>query len=303
MRALTAVISLAMTLLLMPLAQASMSEWFKFEVDEEHLKIPVTLEGVDGYAIIDMGSPLDIINKSFLDKHNLALKDGQRTNVSGVLGIQNEFVHTDIQVEVFGEPRMFDLVELELAEADYAMVLGARFFEKFIVQFDYPNKQMRLIAPNSLDMGKIANVEMKREDFISMPLIRVNLNKEQGVWLLVDPGNVDGLLVEEGIAKRNDWISATTNTAGLSTFPLTTLVLGPYELSDVNGVVAPERRKMEAGDPYERAGSQMIGLRYERVGSRLKGRPIAGLLGYDVLQHFIFTIDHRRGLGHIYAPE
>lgn len=42
---------------------------------------------------------------------------------------------------------------------------------------------------------------------------------------------------------------------------------------------------------------------YKDSFSRLKSKKVRGILGYDVLKHFILTVDYAEGLGHIAIPE
>jgi len=49
--------------------------------------------------------------------------------------------------------------------------------------------------------------------------------------------------------------------------------------------------------------SSNLESQYQKTGSRIKGQKIQGLIGYDVLKHFLITIDHRSGHAHIGLPD
>ena len=42
---------------------------------------------------------------------------------------------------------------------------------------------------------------------------------------------------------------------------------------------------------------------YERTGSRIGGKRVVGLIGYDLLKDFVVTLDYRYGKLHIALPQ
>ena len=54
-------------LLLLALAftsHAEVTDWIPFELDSGHVRITVEVDGIEGNAIIDSGSQLNVINKN-----------------------------------------------------------------------------------------------------------------------------------------------------------------------------------------------------------------------------------------------
>lgn len=118
---------------------------------------------------------------------------------------------------------------------------------------------------------------------------------------MLDTGSQGGVLLERATAKKFDWLekypladgaSRGVNAAArMERFNLPTMTFGPYELESPVVSVPAEGESLEM-------------LRTEsRTGSLIRGsRGMAdGLLGYDVLKHFVVTIDYRTGSVHIVA--
>jgi hypothetical protein len=70
------------------------------------------------------------------------------------------------------------------------------------------------------------------------------------------------------------------------------MTIGPFTLENVIMMVPGEGEKTTIGRESP-----------ARPGSRLKKDSEDGILGYDVLKHFIVTIDFNRSLLHLAPPE
>ncbi len=73
----------------------------------------------------------------------------------------------------------------------YGRELCGGFFEKFIVQLDYPNKKMRLMTRDAIDIRKVENVRMESDKGSGFPIVWVRLNDEISDWLILDTGSND----------------------------------------------------------------------------------------------------------------
>ena len=130
-------------------------------------------------------------------------------------------------------------------------------------------------------------------------IAKVRLNDAQTVWLSVDTGASSGVLMERSIATRHNWLtsypSQLLNIRGVNAgstveqFRLPVLQIGDLEVANVMVSVPAKGKKLE------------LFRRETRTGSNLKIRrsKSQGLLGYDVLKHFILTIDNREGKIHL----
>jgi hypothetical protein len=67
--------------------------------------------------------------------------------------------------------------------------------------------------------------------------------------------------------------------------------IGPFVLEDVLVSIPAEGQ------------SANLQSQYSTSGSRIRGRKVQGLIGYDVLQHFLLTIDYKGGHVHLGLPE
>ena len=101
------------------------------------------------------------------------------------------------------------------------------------------------------------------------------------------------------MAENNGWLTQFPLTQGISQgvnttgnvefFRIPTLGFGPFLLENV-GITVPE------------AGvNAKFGEAEDELNTRVGSVRVDGLIGYDVLQHFILTIDYKFGRGHIHA--
>ena len=182
------------------------------------------------------------------------------------------------------------------------LLVGLPFFDNYIVQIDYPNKRLRLIDHKSLNLKKIANVRMKRERGTQHPLVQVNLNDEYKPWVVLDTGNSSGLLMPRKHAKRKGWLERFSSEDALGVgvnamvsrnqrFNLPMLEIGPHVLENVIITVPAEGQKTLVGEGAAHGSRKGISKKTSK-----------GILGYDVLRHFIVTIDFRRSLLHMELP-
>lgn len=281
---------------------ASVSNWVDVLVDNGHIKFPVVLHGISGMAILDSGSQVNAINDGFIKKNNLKLVKGKKIKIVGVYGEEKRGTYSQIPVEMFGAKLNFDnLVSTRLGHHSNAILLGAGFMNKFIIQIDYVNKRMRFLARKSIDLRAIQNLDMINQRGSGNPIVKVRLNNEHDVWLLLDTGNSGGLMLERSVAVANGWLQKYPVTSVMSqgvisagyndTFNIPELSIGPIVLE--NAIISV---------PSEGQSSN-LSTQYHDSFSRLKSKKVQGILGYDVLKHFILTIDYADGLGHLAIPQ
>lgn len=179
------------------------------------------------------------------------------------------------------------------------MLLGAGFFNNFIVQLDYPHRKIRLVTRDSLDMGEVANVLADSQQGSGMPIAQVEINGV-ALWLLVDTGNSGTILIDRRAASKVgllDKVEGTSmsfgaNSSGVNEFAMSDVVkFGPYEIGDVKVSFPAEGQKTN------------LESQYERTGSRIGGKRVVGIIGYDLLKDFVVTLDYRYGKLHIALPQ
>lgn len=272
-----------------------------FESLNGHIVIDSEIAGIPGRTMIDTGAQLNGINARFLEDSGLSFPGAGTMKIVGAFGTADRKVFQSIPVTVFGKEIKFaGLVEFEIGRPELQLILGASFLQNFVFQFDYPNERMRIITRDSLNLKKVRNIKSKKSPDGGAPLVKVRLNDEVDAWLIFDTGSAGGILLERSVAAKRKWLdrypSTDTRGAGvnsstdLQTFALPSMTIGPFELENLMTRV-----------PYE---GDTIAL-FERetyTGSHIpRSTKAKGILGYEVLKHFIVTIDYKTGYVHLEA--
>lgn len=280
---------------------AGVTPWIDFEANSGHIKIPVTINGIEGKAILDTGSQINVINSVFISKNQLDFSHGKKYKIQGVFGVNSRSSFNKVPVSIFDTEFILDnLVSAPFGHPNNQIILGAGFFSRFVVQIDYPQSKMRIMSRDAINLKDIKNVKMQPDIGTGKPIVRVKLNNEMSAWLLLDTGNAGGIMIDRKVAKNKQWlekysskssVSRGVNTVGFTeVFRLPSIKFGPYELENVLTSVPGENQ------------STNITHQSDIKWSHIKGKKVRGLLGYDVLKHFVVTIDYKRGYMHVIAP-
>ena len=181
------------------------------------------------------------------------------------------------------------------------LVVGLAFFQNFILQIDYPNSRLRIITRDAMDLKDAANVRMKKNGSMSQPMVKVELNDEYKAWLMLDTGNSTGIFMPRKPAIRYGWleefgttdvqIRGVNKVSASQSFNLPKMTIGPFTMENVIAMVPAEGNETNVGREST-----------TRTGSRIKKDYSDGILGYDVLKHFVVTIDYKRALLHLAPP-
>jgi predicted aspartyl protease len=281
---------------------AGVTEWIDFKLEGGHVKIPVVVAGVETFAMLDTGAQINAINKAFVNKNKLSFDKGRDVRIRGVFGTQKQPSYNNVPINFFGIDTELDkLVQTSLGFHTTGLLFGAGFFDKFIVQLDYPNQKMRLVGRDALSVDEFKNIEIQRQKGTGMPIVKIRLPDEKHLWLLLDTGNSGGMVVERKVALNMGWLEGVDSRQSLSmgansiavteSFRIPQLGFGPFDLENVLVTIPAEGEKSN------------LESQYQRTGSRIKGRRVQGIIGYDVLKHFLITIDYNKGLAHIGLPE
>ncbi|WP_417448266.1 aspartyl protease family protein [Idiomarina abyssalis] len=290
-------------LLLLALAftsHAEVTDWIPFELDSGHVRITVEVDGIEGNAIIDSGSQLNVINKKFIEKHDLGYEISTFTGVSGVHHKSRQPIYESVPTQLFGSEMELNLVGADFGHSGNALIIGAPFLRNFIVQFDYPNGRLRLATRDALNLDEVANLPMRAQKGSGRPLVRVTLNDEKDIWMILDTGNSGGIYMKRGIAARRGWLDefalGKTMSRGVNgiaytdTFTLPSVIFGPFKVKNVDVAVPVAGEEADFGE------------RYKIQHSRIRGVKVEGLAGYGVFKHFVVTLDYQSGKGHAELP-
>lgn len=287
--------------LIAPVVHAKISQWTPIDTSEGWIKVASAINGIEGYSIIDSGANLHAINEAFLREAKLELhKIGRGSRVQGVVGEEVVGNYAPINVRVFGEELEFrSLRGLDLGDPNLQLLIGAGFLRHFIFQFDYPQNRMRLMSRDAVNMKKVANVPSKSARGAGTPLVKVRLNDELDVWLVLDTGSTGGVLLDRNVVDRTSWLEEYEQSAGTiqgvvesgqtHSFVLPSVKFGPFDLGGVAIRTQAEGKEFKMFEQSTYTGTHIPRSSTEAV----------GLLGYQVLKHFVITLDYRSGRVHV----
>ncbi|AXT37356.1 signal protein PDZ [Alteromonas sp. BL110] len=278
----------------------AVTQWVDFTLDNGHVFLPVTIDGIESRVMLDSGAQINSINRAFVRKHDLEFDKGRPVNVKGVYGVEKRKAYNNVNVEIFGTTFNLDsLVETNLGHHSNGMLLGAGFFNSFVVQLDYPHRKIRLVTRDSVNMKGVANVPATTQQGTGMPIAQVEINGVP-LWLRIDTGNAGTILINRRAASKANLLekvegtstSFGANSSGVNEFATSDMVkFGPFEISNVKVSFPAEGQTTN------------LESQYKRTGSRIGGKKVVGLIGYDLLKDFVVTLDYRYGRLHINVPQ
>ncbi|TVP13247.1 pepsin/retropepsin-like aspartic protease family protein [Shewanella sp. KCT] len=302
MFAITRKLLLPLLALLSAFPSLAVTNWVDFKIIDGHINLPVTINGIEGRAILDSGSQVNAINLSFINRHGFEFAKGGKINIKGVYGTETRQLFNNVNANLFGADIELDqLAGLRIGHHEVQLLLGAGLLEKFIFQIDYPNQRMRLFERDSVDLAKLENIRMEMDRGTGQPVVQVGLNGEKKAWLILDTGNSGGLFLKRLMATENDWLDKFGKESGMGVgvngmastdnFRMPEVEFGPFTLENVMVSVPGE------GEVEQISGQASTSF------SHIRGKNIKGLVGYDVLKHFVLTIDYKSGHMHVGLPE
>ncbi len=276
-------------------ASAGVTPWLDFTLKNGHIYVPMAVNGVEVEAILDSGAELNLIAES------VATQAGVKLNVSnmiieGVYGKTRAKSASGVPVTLFGAD-----VEMGFYSIDSGVpvLIGKPFFDQFIVQFDYPNQRMRLLTRDAVQ-GDWDNLTIRRDRNSTLPAVQVRLDNREDVWLMLDTGSSSGLLLDRLFALDHNLVgeekalqrhAGVAESAIMEAFSMPLVHFGPYQLEQVATVI-----------PGDGESTNLRGLNPVLTGTRIQtGVKTKGLLGYDVLKHFLLTLDTREYKAHVIA--
>ena len=176
-------------------------------VENGALWLDTKVGGVSGYTMFDSGAQINAINGRFLTASGQTYSTGPAASISGVYGKSERRTYRSIPVELFGSNVNFkNLVDINFGDENTQLILGAPFLKLYVVKFDYPNKRMRVITRDSINLKKTKNLKSRSDSKTGDPIVRVRLNDERDVWLQLDTGNSGGIVLDRSIAERYNWL-------------------------------------------------------------------------------------------------
>ncbi|MBB1293322.1 hypothetical protein [Pseudoalteromonas sp. SR41-4] len=266
---------------------SSVTNWVDFELRNGKITLPVKIYGIDSVAIIDSTAQSNFIGVGFSTKHIDLFSKRGIVEIRDNRGERRVERFANVNVHIFDVDMPFK--ELTPINADgYDLVLGVPFFREHIVQIDYPKSRLRLISHASVDISKYSNIEMvsKREPLLSAntllkndPSLKVFKTELNGrsFWLTLDTTELNGIKILKDDASD---LGIKMNPNEKTTI-INSVKIGPFNLENVSVSL------LDFGEDIMNSGKVTTGTRVEQsVESK-------GVIGFDILQHFIITLDFK----------
>ncbi|TLU65348.1 hypothetical protein FE810_08665 [Thalassotalea litorea] len=275
------------------------AQWQPFELVNGKVVIDIHLNGIPAKAIIDSGQNFHAISTDFSERYPENLKvernKGYFVDISGPVKTP---VFTSVKAKLFGADLELQYIpKVNINDADF--ILGLSFFKGLILQIDYPNKRLQMVPRSAIDLKSVANIEMRPEQNSTLPAIKVQVNGES-TWVVLDTGYEKGLFLKRNFVIDNNLvesdvekveINSLTDSFYVEQFSINTLNIANYELENILSQI-----------PLENQAAHIYQKRSRFNPDKLKrGVKTSGKLGYDVLKHFILTIDFKHYNAHLWA--
>jgi predicted aspartyl protease len=287
-----ALATLLLSLLLAPAAFAKgkpyVTRWYPFELRGGHIFVPVKVGGIDTHALLDTGASVHMLDRSFALQHGIGFSFATAIEVQAGHSRERLPVARNVPIELFGARVKLSFAPVsEIAFAD--LVIGTSVLSSFVMQIDYANARIRFTSHDAVKLKEHANVELRRSSASDLPALRANVDGED-VWLMLDTGLTGPLILTPRFADPRGW-PEDTGTIGFDAFgtakamtryrvPL--IQIGPYDLRGVVAAVPADGRL-----PRLLTASEAGRVR------------LSGVLGAEILKHFLVTLDLKHMRAHL----
>ncbi len=271
-----------------------------FELIDGRIVFPIEIEGIQTKAAVDTGFILHSISNKLVERLGLSANIDERFVQVGPLGDSvAAFTVSKVKGRFLGsELVLADLLAKDMGE-DVDISFGLGLFQNAIVQINYPKSCMLLLPRDSIDLRKVANLKIRHSDFGQI-LVQAKINDKSTVWFALRTG-VKAVLINRiyastiGLLDQESETIAVTSLKKEGTYEqlqLNSLQFGPYTLGNV-----------KASFPSEGESSNLKRTSRASTGSYIdQSADSQGSIGYDVLKHFVVTIDYKGKRAHIAAP-
>lgn len=275
-------------------AQAQPENCEAFTRDNDRMKISTNVSGQEVATYIttsNIGASMSerLASTLGLDIH----RDANRYVISSIGGRMPYRYVTDVDINLFGFDTTLDHVAINRDLNSY-MTLSLLPFRKLLVQMNFPESQICFYPPDSIDLRESQNIDFDTDSEYGAPVVKVELNEEDEVWLAITPDYRGGLFLAPAIANDLELAPGADDKGYGNTFrdTIDTLQFGPYQMGNISAEV-----------PRPGVQDNLRSRSNVRTGTAIPDGPgFRGRIGIDILKHFILTMDLDRERMHIYAP-
>lgn len=284
-------LALAPTFIATP-ARAEIGAWVPLQIRGDGLATSALVDGQTATALLSLSAVEIAVSEQFIDSRGLHARYTRATEKIVAMGgetVERPVLHK-LKLQMGGE--RFTLMYVPVLPAD--MMAGADlrpggdWLRTGVVQVDFPNGRWRYIARRLAGLSHYRNLDVRRVEPGDRLLVAIDLADGERMWMEFGSVRDGELLIRPEIAARRGWVresgaeAAGRTTGGSRTrFRIPALQIGPFALEDVPAVTdAGANRDIDDGD----------------------ARASDGVIGYELLRHFLLTLDFSGGLAHIDAP-
>lgn len=192
---------------------------------------------------------------------------------------------SNVPVTMFGQDLHIEQMYVMDNPARF-VYLSVLMFSDFVMQLNMPQSRLCFLNRGAIDMKEAKNIDMKMAN--GKIIVAVSINKSKPVWLELQLEYPGAIRLNRDAAEQLKLMAAdSTESSGVAD----SLMFGPYEL----GNIALDYPPVTARDSD---APRMPGR-----GRRGGGPETSGVLGYEILKHFVVTVDTERERMHVFVPQ
>ena len=262
----------------------------QFQVEGGRISIPIQVAGSGTRAFVNTGTRTIGISSSLAETLGLEVQASDRPQDPRFAGLFQQFgTIENLPIVVFGQE--IQLPEAYVFNSDQEVAnFSLLQFRDLIVQVDNPQSRICFVNREALPLGDAQNIEM-RTSRTGSAAVEITLNQEQDVWLELQLGFSGAITLDYFAALSLDFVEDGVEAEFPSSNSVADILqLGPYELGAIS-VTHPTQRPQSS--------RFSAGL---RTASRPRGQETDGQIGYEILQHFVLTMDFGEERMHVFAP-
>lgn len=269
------------------------TNWQSFKLVDGHIHVPVTINDVDGFAVIDTGATTTGVSNHLIQQHSEKYTFGRPVPVSGIFGKRKVRPVHNVNISTLNKSinyrRILPIPTLDKEEDNVIALIGMDFLSQFVLKIDYPNSRISLAKRSTFSFEKSSNTKLIRTKYSRRPIVQLLIENSTPVTLTLDTGNSGEVVINRQILEDNELLqgvditptkgSGIFETMEMEYFLLSNLQIGPHKISKAGFVTVPVDKKSN----FDRI--------HNYTGYKSRKSKIRGIVGYSLLKDFVITLD------------
>ncbi|WP_251359444.1 retropepsin-like aspartic protease [Kangiella sp. TOML190] len=257
----------------------SLDGWIPFELVKNHVTITVLIKNKPITAIIDTGANVSAISKKTQKKLKLR-KSSDMMNIYGTVGKRLLPLTKKVKIELNQDTYKWLQLAINSKLKNIDLILGMDFIQKPVLQINYKDKLIRFTDNDVVNFNKEKSVPLKLRKGLLYTTIQLEGSE---IEMLVDTGNAGDMLVSQSSIIEN-----STLMEALESKDLHEKKSGIHKAS-----LAYKNNKAN----YILIGHNKIkDVEYKVIFNDNDHKQRLNVIGYNVLQNFIVSIDRKNKL-------